>query len=50
MVIWVGGSVNKIAHFWSMVIVMITRCSMAMMDSSMRLTRILEMITTSRLS
>lgn len=50
MVIWVGGSVNKIAYFWSMVIVMITGCSMSMMDSSMRLTRILEMITTSRLS
>lgn len=50
MVIWVGGSVNKIAHFWSMVIVMITRGSMSMMDSSMRLTRILEMITTSRLT
>ena len=49
MMIWIGSSVNEIAHFWSVMIVMISRCSMSMMDASMWLTWILEMITTSRL-
>jgi hypothetical protein len=49
MMIWIGSPVNEIAHFWSMMIMMIARCSMSMMDASMRLTWILEMITTCRL-
>ena len=49
MMIWISSPVNEIAHFWSMMIMMIARCSMSMMDASMRLTWILEMITTCRL-
>ena len=50
MMIRICGSINEISHFWSKVIMMITRCTMAMMNTSMRLTWILKMITTSRLS
>lgn len=50
MMIWICGSINEISHFWSQMIVMITRCSMPMMNATMRLTRILKMITTCRLS
>jgi hypothetical protein len=46
MMIWIRSSINEIAHFWSMMIMMIPRCSMPMMNTSMRLTWILEMIAT----
>ena len=50
MMIWIRSSINEISHFWSMMIMMIARCSMSMMNTSMRLTWILEMVATCRLT
>ena len=50
MMIWIRSSVNEISHFWSMMIMMIARCSMSMMNTSMWLTWILEMVATCRLT
>ena len=48
--IWISRSIDKVSNFRSVMIVMISRSSMPMMNSTVRLTRILKMITTSRLS
>ena len=50
MMIWISCSIDKVSNFRSVMIVMITRSSMPMMDSTVRLTRILKMISTCRLT